>query len=49
MAFGRVALVVMLPPRPHTAASSSKAGANTLALADSLVKHNHDGIKALPV
>ncbi|OKH59741.1 hypothetical protein NIES2130_07745 [Scytonema sp. HK-05] len=50
MAFGRVALVgdAAFVPRPHTAASTSKAAANALALADALVEHNHDVIKALP-
>ncbi|MGH2413132.1 MAG: FAD binding domain-containing protein [Microcystaceae cyanobacterium] len=50
MAFGRVALVgdAAFVPRPHTAASTSKAAANALALADALVEYNHDVIKALP-
>jgi 2-polyprenyl-6-methoxyphenol hydroxylase-like FAD-dependent oxidoreductase len=49
MAFGRVALVgdAAFIPRPHTAASTSKAAANAIALADALVEHNHDVIKAL--
>jgi 2-polyprenyl-6-methoxyphenol hydroxylase-like FAD-dependent oxidoreductase len=49
MMFGRVALVgdAAFIPRPHTAASTSKAAANAIALAYALVKHNHDVIKAL--
>lgn len=49
MAFGRVALVgdAAFIPRPHTAASTSKAAANPIALANALVEHNHDVIKAL--
>lgn len=49
MVFGRVALVgdAAFIPRPHTAASTSKAAANAIALADALVEHNHDVIKAL--
>jgi len=50
MTFGRVALVgdAAFIPRPHTAASTAKAAANAISLADALVKHNHDVIKALP-
>lgn len=50
MTFGRVALVgdAAFIPRPHTAASTSKAAANALALADALMKYNHDVTKALP-
>ena len=50
MTFGRVALVgdAAFIPRPHTAASTSKAAANALALADALIKYNHDVTKALP-
>ncbi|MGD1865802.1 MAG: FAD binding domain-containing protein [Phormidesmis sp.] len=49
MAFDRVALVgnAAFIPRPHTAASASKAAANAIALAESLVDHNHDIPKAL--
>ena len=49
MAFGRVALVgdAAFIPRPHTAASTSKAAANAIALADALVEYNHDVTKAL--
>jgi 2-polyprenyl-6-methoxyphenol hydroxylase-like FAD-dependent oxidoreductase len=49
MVFGRVALVgdAAFIPRPHTAASTSKAAANALALADALIKHHHDVSKAL--
>lgn len=51
MTFGRVALVgdAAFIPRPHTAASTAKAAANAISLADALVKHNYDVIKALPV
>ena len=50
MTFGRVALVgdAAFIPRPHTAASTAKAAANAISLAEALVKHNHDVIKALP-
>jgi 2-polyprenyl-6-methoxyphenol hydroxylase-like FAD-dependent oxidoreductase len=50
MAFGRVTLVgdAAFIPRPHTAASTSKAAANAIALADALVEYNHDVTKALP-
>lgn len=49
MTFGRVALIgdAAFIPRPHTAASTAKAAANAIALADALVKHNHNVIKAL--
>ncbi len=49
MTFGRVALVgdAAFIPRPHTAASTSKAAANAIALADALIKYNHDVKKAL--
>ncbi len=49
MTFGRVALIgdAAFIPRPHTAASTAKAAANAIALASSLVKHNHNVIKAL--
>jgi 2-polyprenyl-6-methoxyphenol hydroxylase-like FAD-dependent oxidoreductase len=41
MAFGRVALVgdAAFVPRPHTAASTSKAAGNALSLADAFVHH----------
>jgi 2-polyprenyl-6-methoxyphenol hydroxylase-like FAD-dependent oxidoreductase len=50
MTFGRVALVgdAAFIPRPHTAASTSKAAANAIALADALIQYNHDVRKALP-
>ncbi|MCG8362885.1 MAG: FAD binding domain-containing protein [Pseudanabaenales cyanobacterium] len=49
MAFDRIALVgdAAFIPRPHTAASVSKAAANAIALADALSAHNHDVPKAL--
>ena len=49
MAFDRVALVgdAAFIPRPHTAASVSKAAANAIALADTLVEHDHDVLNAL--
>ncbi|MBE9076373.1 FAD-dependent monooxygenase [Romeria aff. gracilis LEGE 07310] len=49
MAFERIALVgdAAFIPRPHTAASTSKAAANAIALADALIKHNHDVPDAL--
>lgn len=49
MMFGRVALVgdAAFIPRPHTAASTSKAAANAIALADALLDHNHDVPQAL--
>ncbi len=50
MTFGRVALVgdAAFIPRPHTAASTAKAAANAISLADALVKYNHNVTKALP-
>ncbi|MCC5644031.1 FAD binding domain-containing protein [Nostoc sp. CHAB 5824] len=50
MTFGRVALVgdAAFIPRPHTAASTAKAAANAISLAEALVRHNHNVIKALP-
>ncbi|HEY9609242.1 hypothetical protein, partial [Allocoleopsis sp.] len=49
MMFGRVALVgdAAFIPRPHTAASTSKAAANAIALADALVAHHHNVPQAL--
>ncbi|BAZ66543.1 MAG: FAD binding domain-containing protein [Pelatocladus maniniholoensis HA4357-MV3] len=49
MSFERVALVgdAAFIPRPHTAASTSKAAANAIALADALIEHEHDVPKAL--
>ena len=49
MAFDRIALVgdAAFIPRPHTAASTAKAAANAIALADVLVAHNHNVPKAL--
>jgi len=49
MIFGRVALIgdAAFIPRPHTAASTSKAAANAIALADALVEHNHNVPQAL--
>ena len=49
MTFERVALIgdAAFIPRPHTAASTAKAAANAIALAESLVKHNHNVSKAL--
>ena len=49
MAFERVALVgdAAFIPRPHTAASVSKAAANAIALADALVEHDHNILDAL--
>ena len=49
MAFERVALVgdAAFIPRPHTAASVSKASANAIALADALVEHDHNILDAL--
>ncbi len=49
MAFERVALVgdAAFIPRPHTAASVSKAAANAIGLADILVEHDHDVPAAL--
>lgn len=49
MAFDRVALIgdAAFIPRPHTAASTSKAAANALALVDALLDHHHNVPKAL--
>ncbi|MEL6554868.1 MAG: FAD binding domain-containing protein [Cyanobacteria bacterium J06621_11] len=49
MAFDRVALVgnAAFIPRPHTAASASKAAANAIALAEALTSHNNDVPKVL--
>jgi 2-polyprenyl-6-methoxyphenol hydroxylase-like FAD-dependent oxidoreductase len=49
MAFDRIALVgdAAFIPRPHTAASTSKAAANAIALVDALVEHHHNVPKAL--
>ncbi|MBD2076844.1 FAD-dependent monooxygenase [Phormidium sp. FACHB-592] len=49
MTFGRVALIgdAAFMPRPHTAASTAKAAANAIALAEALMKHNHNVSKAL--
>jgi 2-polyprenyl-6-methoxyphenol hydroxylase-like FAD-dependent oxidoreductase len=49
MGFGRVALIgdAAFVPRPHTAASTSKAAANALALADALAQADNDVIAAL--
>jgi 2-polyprenyl-6-methoxyphenol hydroxylase-like FAD-dependent oxidoreductase len=49
MIFGRVALVgdAAFIPRPHTAASTSKAAANAIALADALLDRNHHVLQAL--
>lgn len=51
MVVGRVALVgdAAFIPRPHTAASTSKAAANAIGLADALMAHNHDVTKALEI
>lgn len=44
MAFNRIALVgdAAFIPRPHTAASVSKAAANAIALSNVLQEHDHD-------
>lgn len=49
MSFERVALIgdAAFIPRPHTAASTAKAAANAIALAEALVKHSHNVTKAL--
>lgn len=49
MAFGRVCLTgdAAFVPRPHTAASTAKAAANALALADCLAAANGDVVEAL--
>ncbi|WP_414623754.1 FAD binding domain-containing protein [Calothrix sp. CCY 0018] len=49
MAFERVVLVgdAAFIPRPHTAASVSKAAQNAITLADALVEYDHDVLNAL--
>ena len=49
MIFDRIALVgdAAFIPRPHTAASVSKAAANAIALADALVDSEHNVLNAL--
>jgi 2,6-dihydroxypyridine 3-monooxygenase len=49
MAFGRVCLVgdAAFVPRPHTAASASKAATNAMALANSIVTYDRDVVEAL--
>ena len=49
MIFDRVALVgdAAFIPRPHTAASVSKAAANAIALMDALQEHKHNVLDAL--
>jgi 2-polyprenyl-6-methoxyphenol hydroxylase-like FAD-dependent oxidoreductase len=49
MAFGRVCLTgdAAFAPRPHTAASTAKAAANALALADCLTAANGDVVESL--
>ena len=49
MAFGRVCLTgdAAFVPRPHTAASTAKAAANALALADCLTAAGGDVVEAL--
>ena len=44
MAFGRICLVgdAAFVPRPHTAASTSKAAANVIALGHAVTRHGHD-------
>jgi 2-polyprenyl-6-methoxyphenol hydroxylase-like FAD-dependent oxidoreductase len=51
MAFDRIALIgdAAFIPRPHTAASTAKAAANAIALADALIDFNHDVSKALKI
>jgi 2-polyprenyl-6-methoxyphenol hydroxylase-like FAD-dependent oxidoreductase len=51
MVFGRVALVgdAAFVPRPHTAASTSKAAGNALALIEALVHVDHDVEAALKI
>ncbi|MEH2257602.1 FAD binding domain-containing protein [Nostoc sp.] len=50
MTFKRMALIgdAAFIPRPHTAASTAKAAANAISLAQALVRYNHNVIKALP-
>ncbi|MEM7553834.1 MAG: FAD binding domain-containing protein [Cyanobacteria bacterium P01_A01_bin.84] len=49
MEFERIALLgdAAFIPRPHTAASVSKAANNAIALADALVEHDHHVLNAL--
>ena len=49
MIFDRVALIgdAAFIPRPHTAASVSKAAANAIALMDALQEHEHNVLDAL--
>ncbi|MEL6469912.1 MAG: FAD binding domain-containing protein [Cyanobacteria bacterium J06623_4] len=49
MAFGRTVLIgnSAFIPRPHTAASASKAAANAISLTEALAKHDHDVPNAL--
>lgn len=49
MTFGRVCIVgdAAFVPRPHTAASASKAASNAMALANSIVTNNWDIVRAL--
>jgi 2-polyprenyl-6-methoxyphenol hydroxylase-like FAD-dependent oxidoreductase len=49
MVFDRIALVgdAAFIPRPHTAASVSKAAQNAISLADALVENDHNVLKAL--
>lgn len=49
MAFGRVSIVgdAAFVPRPHTAASASKAATNAMALANSIITYNRDVVEAL--
>lgn len=49
MAFGRIALMgdAAFGPRPHTAASTAKAAANALSLAQSVERNGHDVEAAL--
>jgi 2-polyprenyl-6-methoxyphenol hydroxylase-like FAD-dependent oxidoreductase len=49
MAFDRVCLIgdAAFVPRPHTAASTSKAAANVIALGDAITRHGHDVASAM--
>jgi 2-polyprenyl-6-methoxyphenol hydroxylase-like FAD-dependent oxidoreductase len=49
MTFGRVALIgdAAFIPRPHTAASTAKAAANAISLAEALVNHDQNVLAAL--
>jgi len=49
MAFGRVCLTgdAAFVPRPHTAASTAKAAANAVSLADNLTAVEGDVVEAL--